>query len=307
MPANTQYPDYESMGLKKLLVRLDSGVAIVTLNDPKQRNVFSMPMCYELNEVYPLLDLDDRVRVVVLTANTNPKSPTFCSGADLTSGWSKALDPEAEREGEHAHRDGGGTTTLAIFRCRKITMVAVNGHAVGVGVTGLQLPCDFRFIWAGAKLAFPFVRRGICSEAASSYLLPRLLGHSRATALLLTGATVSPDIPQLDGLYHSILPNSEDVLPAALKFAHELADNTSMTAVALTKALLWRGVDSIEETHLLDSRAMNILIKGGDAEEGANAFKERRPVKFQDTLSQIPSTFMPWWRTIDIRHRKAKL
>jgi enoyl-CoA hydratase/carnithine racemase len=63
-----------------------------------------------------------------------------------------------------AHRDGGGTVTLAIFRCRKLTIAAVNGHAVGVGITGLQLPCDFRFVWAGAKLAFPFVRRGITPE-----------------------------------------------------------------------------------------------------------------------------------------------
>ena len=57
--------------------------------------------------------------------------------------------------------------TLAIFRCRKITIVAVNGHAVGIGVSGLQLPCDFRFIWAGAKLALPFVRRGIAPEGVS--------------------------------------------------------------------------------------------------------------------------------------------
>ena len=63
-----------------------------------------------------------------------------------------------------AHRDSGGQVTLAIFRCRKITIVAVNGHAAGVGVTGLQLPCDFRFIWARAKLALPFVRRGIAPE-----------------------------------------------------------------------------------------------------------------------------------------------
>jgi enoyl-CoA hydratase/carnithine racemase len=63
-----------------------------------------------------------------------------------------------------AHRDPGGKVTLAIFRCRKITIAAVNGHAAGVGITGLQLPSDFRFIWAGAKLAFPFIRRGIAPE-----------------------------------------------------------------------------------------------------------------------------------------------
>lgn len=206
---------------------------------------------------------------------------------------------------------------MAIFRCRKITIAAVNGHAVGVGVTGLQLPFDFRFAWEDAKLALPFVRRGITPEgpssyrphphpptpaaqskgrraATSTYLLPHLVGHAHATALLLTGGTFTPKSPHLAGLYHAVLPARAHVLPAALAFAQELAAATSQPAVACTKALLWRGARSIEAQHLLDSRALRELAVGRDAAEGARAFKERRPARFGETLSQSVASWMPW-------------
>ena len=130
--------------------------------------------------------------------------------------------------------------------------------------------------------------------AASSYLLPRLLGYSRAVGLLLTGGAFSPDSPLLQGLYHATLPNREDVFPAALAFAHELAAHTSQTGVAWTKALLWRGADSIERQHIIDSRGLSDLGSRKDASEGVLAFKERRPVKFQDVLSKDLSDFVPW-------------
>ncbi|KAI0034725.1 peroxisomal enoyl-CoA-hydratase [Vararia minispora EC-137] len=287
--------DYKAQGYRDLLISLDRGVAVVTINRPKQRNTFGGTLPQELEAVFELLDLDDRVRVVILTADT--KAPAFCSGADLSGGWGGLF---------HVHRDSGGKVSMAIFRCRKITIAAVNGHAVGVGVTGLQLPFDFRFVWAGAKLALPFVRRGIAVEAGASFLLPRLVGHAKATALLLTGGTFSPDSPYLQGLYHDILPTREAVLPTALAFARELAENTSMTSVASTKALLSRGVDSIEGQHLIDSRVLADLARSDDAAEGARAFIERRPVQFKDTLKNL-SEHIPWWTSPDTSFRRTKL
>ncbi|PIL35489.1 hypothetical protein GSI_02217 [Ganoderma sinense ZZ0214-1] len=297
--------DYSKQGFSAIRVELDGAVAVATFCRSKERNTFTAPVVHDIIKAYDLFDRDDRVRVVVLTAE--PTAPAFCAGADLSGGWMGMFTPENEKEGEHAHRDGGGQVTIAIHRCRKITICAVNGHAVGVGVTGLQLPCDIRFIWAGAKLAFPFVRRGIAPEAASSYLLPKLLGHSRALSLFLTGATVSPDSPLISGLYHSILPTREEVFPAALKLAKELAENTSQTAVAVTKGLLWHTPDTIEEAHILDSRAIRVLGAAGDAAEGARAFVERRMPKMKDKLSDNLTPWMPWWREINVNHRKAKL
>lgn len=136
--------------------------------------------------------------------------------------------------------------------------------------------------------------------AISTYLLPRLLGYSRALGLLLSGGTYSPDSPLLQGLYHATFPNREDVLPAALAFARELAANTSQTGVAWTKALLWRGADSIEGQHILDSRGIADLASRGDAAEGAQAFKEHRAARFSDVLSRDLSDFVPWvsFRTV---------
>ncbi|KAI9509827.1 peroxisomal enoyl-CoA-hydratase [Russula earlei] len=298
-------PDYSAQGYQTIVVSLDGPVAVVKLDRSKQRNTFIDALALDLIAAYELLDRDDRVRVVLLTADHT--APAFCAGADLSSGWDRVYTEEDERQGRHTHKDAGGQVTLAIFRCRKITISAVNGHAAGVGVTGFQLPCDFRFVWAGAKLSFPFVRRGIVAEAGSTYLLPRLIGYSRAVALLLSGGTYAPDSPLLQGLYYASFPNREEVFPAALAFARELAANTSQTSVAWIKALLWRGADSVEGQHLLDSRGMADLVARGDSAEGARAFKERRPFKFSDVLSKDLSDFVPWWTELDVRQRTSKL
>ncbi|TFY80201.1 hypothetical protein EWM64_g3811 [Hericium alpestre] len=272
---------------------------------PCRRNTFAGTLPQEIVAAFDLLDRDDRVRVVVLTAD--PKAPAYCAGADISSGWDSLFTKESLKEGPQAHRDTGGKVSLAIYRCRKITVAAVNGHAVGVGFTGLTIPLDFRFAWEGTKMAAPFVRRGIAPEAASSYLLPRLIGYSRASAIFLSGSTFGPDSPLVQGLFHQILPSREEVFPAALAFAKELAENTSQTSVAWTKHLLWRGADSMEEQHILDSRAIRELGMSEDAAEGARAFKERRSIKFTDTLSQNLTSWIPWWREVDINYRKAKL
>ncbi|KAA1469301.1 peroxisomal enoyl-CoA-hydratase [Dentipellis sp. KUC8613] len=299
-------PDYGAQGYKSLLVSLDDGVAVVTLNRPEQRNTFGGTLPEELIAVFDLLDRDDRVRVVVLTAD--PKAPAYCSGADITGGWGAIIYSEAsQQEGLQAHRDGGGKVSIPIFRCRKITVAAVNGHVAGIGFTGLTIPLDFRFIWSGAKISVPFVRRGISAEAASTYLLPRLIGYSKAAGILLSGGTFTPDSPYMNGLFHQTLPTREEVFPAALAFAKELAANTSQTSVAWTKMLLWRGADNIEEQHVIDSRAVRELAAGHDAAEGAKAFKERRKVKFTDTLSKNLPSWIPWWREIDVNYRRAKL
>jgi len=298
-------PDYSSLGFKDIVLSLDGGVAVILINRPKQRNSINNNIIKELIQAFDLCDRDDRVRAVILTAH--PSAPAYCSGADISEGWDLLWEAEAEKEGDHAHRDPGGTLSVVIYKCRKITIAAVNGHAAGAGITAFQLPFDFRFVWAGAKLTFPFVRRGISAEATSTYLLPRLLGHSRASSLLLTGATVTPSSPVIRDLYHQIIATREEVFPTAKAFAEELAATTSQPSVAYTKALIQHPGDSIEENHLLDSRAIRILGRSNDAVEGVKSFKERRLPQFTDTLSSGSDAWFPWWRSLDIIHLKSKL
>ncbi|KXN84766.1 3-hydroxypropionyl-coenzyme A dehydratase [Leucoagaricus sp. SymC.cos] len=298
-------PDYKNLGFKDIIVDLDGAVITIWINRAKQRNVVNNNLIEEIIQIFELVDHDDRVRVVILTAE--PTAPAFCSGADISGGWSIVFREEDEKEGPQAHRDNGGRASMAIYRCRKITIAAVNGHAAGVGMTALQLPFDLRLVWAGAKLTFPFVRRGIVPEATSSYLLPRLLGHSRANSVLLTGETVSPDSPHIQGLYHQILPTRDAVYPAAKALADELATHTSQTSVAFVKSLLQHPGDSIEENHLLDSRVMEITARSKDAAEGVQSFLERRSPKFVGVLSKDLTDWFPWWRRMDTKHLKTKL
>ncbi|KAG6851063.1 hypothetical protein H0H93_002955 [Arthromyces matolae] len=291
-------PDYSKLGFKDIVVYLEGAILVITLNRSKQyvksrgitndhsllkhrRNSINKNIIIELKEAFKLGDRDDRVRAVILTAD--PSAPAYCSGADISGGWDLLWEEESEKEGDHdpensttydhawgntstAHRDSGGTLSIA-----------------GAGVTAFQLPFDFRFVWGEAKLTFPFVRRGIVAE-----------GHSRATSLLLTGATVTPESPLIQGLYEQIIPRRQDVFGVAKGFAEELVSNTSQTSVAFTKALIQHPGDSIEENHLLDSMAIRILGKSKDAEEGVNSFKERRLPKFTDRLSDVSKRLRPW-------------
>ncbi|KAJ8072896.1 hypothetical protein PM082_016455 [Marasmius tenuissimus] len=297
-------PDYTALALKDLKTYLDEGVLVVLIDRAKHKNTFNGNIADELQEVFELADRDHRVRVVILSAEHT--AAAYCSGADISGGWSALWDKDDQQEGGLAHRDGGGKVTLTIYNCRKITIAAVNGHAAGVGMTALQLPFDLRFVWAGAKLTFPFIRRGIVPEAASSYLLPRLIGQSRASSLFLTGGTFSPNSPQIQSLYHDILPTREEVFPKALALAKELAVHAAPKSVTYTKGLIQHPGDNIEENHLLDSRAIKILASGKDAAEGARSFFERRPPRWQDT-SEDKEEWYPWWKRVDVRHRRSKL
>nr|GAT48722.1 enoyl-CoA hydratase isomerase family protein [Mycena chlorophos] len=300
-------PDYAALGFTTLDVKLDGAVLIVLQTRSKEYNTWNGVVPHELIRVFELADKDDRVRAVIVSAD--PKAGAYCGGAalDPKKGWNALFTPEEQREGPHAHRDTGGRVAMAIYKCRKLTIAAVNGHAAGVGMTAMQLPFDVRFIWSGARLSMPFIRRGIVPEATSTYLLARLIGQSRAMSVMLTGSSFSPDSPALAGLYHQSFPTREAVFPAALEFAKEIAASSSQLSVAVTKSLIQRPGDSIEENHLLDSFAIRTLGPGVDGSEGILSFLQKRAPKFSGTLSKDLGPWFPWWREMNTKHRDTKL
>lgn len=133
----------------------------------------------------------------------------------------------------------GGRVTLSIQHCRKPTIAAINGSAVGIGIT-MTLAANIRVAASTAKIGFVFARRGIVMEAASSYYLPRLIGHSRAMQAVTTGATYRADDKIWGGLFAETLDRSEDVLPRALEVAVEVVRNTSAVSTHLMKEMMWR-------------------------------------------------------------------
>lgn len=180
----------------------------------------------------------------------------------------------------------------------------------------MTLPAAIRVVSSTAKVGFVFSQRGLVMEAASSFFLPRLIGHSRALHLTTTGSTYRSTDPLLSNLFSEVLPTGEATLSRALQLAGEVAANTSTIATSLMRDLMWRGPDNAEDTHLLDSAIIYGLFGQGDNEEGVRSFLEKRKPEFkgsfQSTPGDLPHAY-PWWKPVDTKLRphaggtKAKL
>lgn len=262
------------------------GVLTITLDRPDRLNAFTERMSQELVGAFDRADTDDEVRAVVLTG----AGRGFCAGADLGAGGTAFAYSDGA-----AHRDHGGKVSLRIFESLKPVIVAVNGPAVGIGVT-MTLPADVRLASTAARFGFVFARRGIVPEAASSWFLPRLVGISRALEWTTTGRIFDAQEAREGGLVRSV-HEPENLLPAAYALAREIADNTAPVSVAVTRQMMWRmlGADHPMAAHQVDSRAIQARGASDDAREGVTAFLEKRPASFPDRVSADMPDFFPWW------------
>ncbi|MFN8544135.1 MAG: crotonase/enoyl-CoA hydratase family protein [Candidatus Binatia bacterium] len=277
------------MAYETLLYDVRDGVLTLTLNRPDRLNAFTTTMMHELIDAFDRSDADDAVRVVIVTG----AGRAFCAGADLGAGG-KTFDA-TKVDTIDTHRDGGGQTVLRIFESRKPVIAAINGPAVGVGIT-MTLPMDIRIASSAARIGFVFARRGIVTEACSSWFLPRLVGVSQAAEWVYTGR-VFPAEEALAGRLVSRVVPPDALLPTAHALAREIADNTSAMSVMLSRALLWRmlGADHPMEAHKVDSKAIFWMGRSADAMEGVAAFLEKRPARFTLRPSADAPEFFPWW------------
>ncbi len=277
------------MEYSEIIYDVADGIATITLHRPDKMNAFTGTMMYEMIDAFDRVDADDDVRVVIVTGSGER---AFCAGADLGGGGETFSRGGSDVQTDvGVPRDGGGLLTLRIFDCTKPVIGAINGAAVGVGVT-MTLPMDIRVASDNARFGFVFARRGIVPEACSSWFLPRLVGISTAAEWCYTGR-VFPAAEALErGLVRSVHPLDE-LLPAATAIAREIADNTAPVSVALTRQMLWRmlGADHPMEAHRVDSRGIASRGASADAREGVVSFLEKRPavypVKVSDGLPDI--------------------
>lgn len=270
----------------------------VILNRPEQKNAFNGDMIASLERVFNLLSLDPRVKCIILTGS-DPTNKIFCPGMDLSwsSSSSSTTPPDASSldVDRDSHRDGGGRVSLALFRCSKPVIAALNGSAVGVGVT-MTLPCAIRVTHKSARVGFVFARRGLVMEACSSFFLPRLLGTSRAMHLVTTGAVYPATDPILDGLFTTIVEDGRDVLPAALGLAEQVVQNCSAVSATVMRDMIYRGPGSPEEAHLLESKVLYDLFGGKDFVEGVSSFMEKREPRLVGALPTDAPSVWPWWQ-----------
>ena len=291
-------PKFETITLE-----IEDGVAVLTLNRPDNMNAFNAKMMHEMIACFDHTDANDDVKAVIVTG----AGRAFCAGADLASG-AKTFDYDAQdgarddqRVGD-VQRDGGGLLTLRIFDSLKPVIGAINGAAVGIGVT-MQLAMDIRLASTAAKFGFVFSRRGINPEAASSWFLPRLVGVQTALEWCYTGR-VFPAQEALDkGLVRSVHA-PEDLLPAAKALAREIVDNTAPVSIAITRQLIWRmaGASHPMEAHRADSRGIHARGRMADAKEGVMSFLEKRPAKYPDKVStDVPDIWSAHWKAPDFK------
>jgi enoyl-CoA hydratase/carnithine racemase len=253
-------------------VEIAEHVLTITLNRPEKLNGFTVQMAAELVEAFDRADTLDEVRAVVVTG----QGKAFCAGADLSSG-SSTFDPgpgSASLAG--VKRDEGGLVALRIFSSRKPVIAAINGPAIGVGIT-MCLPMDIRIASSSARFGFVFVRRGIVPEATSTWFLPRIVGLSTAMDWFTTGRVFDAAEALSSGLV-----SSNELLPSALAVARDIAENCSPVSVALARQMVLNmaGAHHPMEAHRFDSLAMQLRGASADAREGVQSFLEKRPPAF---------------------------
>lgn len=279
----------------QILYDVTDGIATITLHRPDKMNAFTGTMMTEMIDAFDRIDADDAVRAVIVTGHGGR---AFCAGADLTpegGGQVFANRGEVESLSDERVRDGGGLLTLRIYECKKPVIAAVNGAAVGVGVT-MQLPMDIRLASDTARFGFVFARRGIVPEAASSWFLPRLVGPQQALEWCYTGRVFDAQEALRGGLVRSVHP-ADELLAEARKLAREIADNTAPVSIALTRHMLWRNSAQPHPmtAHKVDSRAIYRRSRSGDAKEGIASFLEKRAPEYPDKVSTDMPDFFPWW------------
>jgi enoyl-CoA hydratase/carnithine racemase len=277
-----------------ILCELDGSLMVVTLNRPDKLNAYTGQMGAEITDAFQRADADDTIRAVIVTGSGR----AFCAGADV-SGGAASFDTS----GQHgagvfaAPKSGGGRFVEAIFNCRKPSIAAINGPAVGVGIT-MTLPMDVRIAAKGAKIGFIFARRGLVPEAGSAWFLPKLVGLPQSLRWCLSGRVFDADEAKAGGLVSEVIEPAE-LLARAKEIAREMTAETSAVAIALTRQMLWRFAGAPAPFELLGIDKPMSIERGGhaDVREGVAAFLEKRPPSFPGKVSQDMPSQYPWWES----------
>jgi enoyl-CoA hydratase/carnithine racemase len=285
------------MEFEQIRYQVEGRILTITLNRPDRMNAFTGRMCDELIAAFDQADADDDVKVVIVTG----AGRAFCAGADLERGgetWGKHSEYLAKQDAAEQRYvgDGGGRLTRRIYDFNKPVIAAINGPAVGVGLT-MTLAMDVRLGVPNAKLGFVFAGRGIVPEACSAWFLPRLVGISKALEWCYAARVFRSEEALQAGLLRS-LHESDQLLTAARTLAQEFVDNASAVSIAMVRHMMWRMLSAPHpiDAHEIDTAGLAVLGKSKDAREGITAFLEKRKPEFADRVSQDMPPFFPWWQ-----------
>ncbi len=274
--SDSEAPTYETIDLS-----VEDGIATITLDREERLNAFTYGMLEDFVDALDRTDADPEVKCVIVTG----RGRAFCAGADLGEGKT-TFDRGSGVFQMPENADGGGTLSRRIFDSAKPIIGAINGPAVGIGIT-MTLPMDVRLVADSAKIGFVFAKRGLVPEACSSFFLPRIVGISKACEWVFTGRIFKPQEALDAGLVRSVHPVDE-LLPAARELAKEMSEGTSRVAVALARRMLWQmlaeGTPAL--AHEVDSEALYFLGTSPDVQEGVSSFLEKREASYPMRVSE---------------------
>lgn len=278
------------------------GILTLTLNRPDALNAFTVTMANELEDAFTRVNTDDSVGAVVVTGSGR----AFCAGMDLSStgnvfGLDETLQPTLDdlvSRGDDPQiiagvRDTGGRVSLAIYRCTKPVIAAINGAAVGIGAT-MTLPMDFRIASDKARIGFVFGRLGIVPEACSTWFLPRIVGLGKALEFVYSADILDATQALEAGLVREVV-SADDLLPTAYALARRFVENRSPVATALMRQMMYRNSAAADpiDAHRIESLAM-FYASISDGKEGVAAFLGKRPAEFTSRASTDMPPFYPW-------------
>jgi enoyl-CoA hydratase/carnithine racemase len=280
------------MGPDVIEVTTLNNVRLIRLNRPDRLNAYTDGMGRALARAVRAASQDDDVRAIIITG----AGRAFCAGADVSAG-ADSFDMAGEGAGNFGASRGGRADSFihALFDSTKPVIAAINGPAVGVGIT-LTLPCDVRIAAEGAKIGFVFARRGLVPEAGSAWFLPRLVGLPQALRWCLSGRLISADEALAGGLVSEVVPGDQ-LLERALAIAAEMTEGNAPVAVAMARAMLWRlgSTAGPDDALAVDAMFNMALGSGPDVKEGVAAFLEKRTPDFPGRVSRDFPPGFPWW------------
>jgi enoyl-CoA hydratase/carnithine racemase len=282
------------MSDKDILTKIEDHVLTITINRPEKRNSITSDMLFTMANILREANLNDDIRCIVFTGTGD----FYSSGTDLGAGLTSRPHEHGEIDLETINETSGHSQiALAIYGCYKPVIGAINGPAVGIGASMLAL-MDFRLMSETARLGFVFTRRGVVPEACCSWMLPKVVGLTKATDWMITGRLVEAK-EALDSGFTSggTLYKPADLLPATYAIARDIVQNTSSLAVAYTRQLIWQhvGASDPDKIAAIESAGIAHLTSGPEALEGVKSFFEKRPPQFPGKVSKDMPSFFPWW------------
>ncbi|MDD5127574.1 MAG: enoyl-CoA hydratase-related protein [Dehalococcoidales bacterium] len=259
----------QEFGGKLLLEANDDGVAVLTLNRPEKINALDMEMRLGLPVIAERVRQDDKIKVLIITG----AGRGFCSGADVNVQAANAFEKPKKTRRETLNTVGWWM--LPLLRVEKPSIAAVNGAAMGIGLT-MTLVCDVRIAAEQAKFGSLWVNRGLVPDGGATYLLPRIIGMSRALELMYAGSVIDAREADRIGLVSRVV-SADELMPAAIALAMKWAKGPSVAIELIKKAVYSSVCRECEAQMDYESYAQGVAYQTEDHKEAVKAFLEKRP------------------------------